>query len=665
MAEQPGLSTDPSKINQYGANPADLQEYQDSLAAQIKSLEDRYSNPNWFKVAAGFLKPQLGGFAASLGSASEALGENVEAGRAAALPIAQMRSQLAQAKIAMGQNKDVADLVSNHTGPITEDLVQQAVSRAPNAPATQGLQASLKTQQERLALEQKNQELALSKLNATIASNQVPTDAQYFAAGVPIPGKSATTNGGDAKTNTTEPPSGPLSIPSDSFLDVTHNIENPGNLPKAQTLVAGAGRGSQGVPEKNTAPQQGPGQFTQGTLKDIAARYPNVGDPKDYGKPGKDDTTSAFDSALLADNHAKLTASGVVQPTALDHRLAWHFGADKVQQLDAAPPTTTLGSLFTKKDADGNLVPNTDLLKKNSLSENMTVQELKNIEAGKLRANGLNPNLPVQFGTPAVSEASAASDRFPAVYPQIQSSELTGLSPKIQEQKLATQAKNAQTAEDQSNANFATLTPYGSTAATELLIHAKAAEKQINNNTYAAQQVHNVLGADKNGTLMAQLLQTAQAGMQFNGGILQGSLSLPADTWVKAGLDPSLTSYANDLMTHELIMQSAKAQLAGGNITKVPVAEFTALQNASANLHQPWDSALHSIRQDILNTGYKQKMYNAIQQELQKVAPSEMAPVTAVYRHSKLLKNLNSAWDIESAALNDAREQKRGAPSKP
>jgi len=73
MAEQqPGLSTDPSKINQYGANPADLQEYQDSLQAQIKSLEDRYSNPNWFKVAAGFLKPQLGGFGASLGVACRA-----------------------------------------------------------------------------------------------------------------------------------------------------------------------------------------------------------------------------------------------------------------------------------------------------------------------------------------------------------------------------------------------------------------------------------------------------------------------------------------------------------------------------------------------------------------------------------------------------------------
>lgn len=103
------LATDPSKINPTGAAPEDLSEYQKSLDEQIKSLEQRYANPNYFKVAAGFLKPQLGGFFASLGSASEALGENVEQQRAAQLPIAQMRSQLAQSKILTGQNKTQSD----------------------------------------------------------------------------------------------------------------------------------------------------------------------------------------------------------------------------------------------------------------------------------------------------------------------------------------------------------------------------------------------------------------------------------------------------------------------------------------------------------------------------------------------------------------------------
>jgi len=111
MATEPkySLSSDPSKVNPYGAPEEQLNEYQQSLKDQIAALEQRYANPNWFKVAAGFLKPQLGGFAASLGSAGEALGEGVEQQRAAALPIAQMRAQLAQSNILTGQNKAQAD----------------------------------------------------------------------------------------------------------------------------------------------------------------------------------------------------------------------------------------------------------------------------------------------------------------------------------------------------------------------------------------------------------------------------------------------------------------------------------------------------------------------------------------------------------------------------
>jgi hypothetical protein len=49
MAQPPlSLATDPSKINPAGAQQADLEEYQKSLDAQIKSLEDRYAQPNYF-----------------------------------------------------------------------------------------------------------------------------------------------------------------------------------------------------------------------------------------------------------------------------------------------------------------------------------------------------------------------------------------------------------------------------------------------------------------------------------------------------------------------------------------------------------------------------------------------------------------------------------------
>jgi len=145
MATAPTLITDPSKINPAGAEESDLQEYQKSLESQISALEQRYAQPNWFKVAAGFAKPQLGGFTASLGSAADALGENIEKQRESQLPIAQMRTQLAQSKIAMGQNQKAADLLASHKGPVDDELVKELMRIAPDAPSTKAAAAQLKT----------------------------------------------------------------------------------------------------------------------------------------------------------------------------------------------------------------------------------------------------------------------------------------------------------------------------------------------------------------------------------------------------------------------------------------------------------------------------------------------------------------------------------------
>lgn len=106
MAQTP---LDYAAINPYGAKSSDIEEWQQALKAGADALEARYANPNWFNVAAGFLKPQLGGFAASLGSASASLGDTLEKQRESALPLAQMRAQLAQSKIVMGQKQAGAE----------------------------------------------------------------------------------------------------------------------------------------------------------------------------------------------------------------------------------------------------------------------------------------------------------------------------------------------------------------------------------------------------------------------------------------------------------------------------------------------------------------------------------------------------------------------------
>jgi hypothetical protein len=163
-----GLSaaTDLSKFPVYDVPETDRESYIKSTEDTLKALEDRYSNPNWFKVAAGFLKPQLGGFFASLGSAGEALGENVEQQRAMALPIAEVRAKLAQQKALLGQNVDVsAEIKAWHIAHPNEvpppGLVSHWASKAPDSPAVKALtgQQDLSMKQQQLLATQQGTEM--------------------------------------------------------------------------------------------------------------------------------------------------------------------------------------------------------------------------------------------------------------------------------------------------------------------------------------------------------------------------------------------------------------------------------------------------------------------------------------------------------------------------
>jgi hypothetical protein len=92
----------------YGVSDPQLEEYKKLLDDNSAALKARYENPNWFNVAAGFLKPQLGGFAASLGSASQALGDWQEKQRANELPLAQMRAEIGMTNMVLGQRQGEA-----------------------------------------------------------------------------------------------------------------------------------------------------------------------------------------------------------------------------------------------------------------------------------------------------------------------------------------------------------------------------------------------------------------------------------------------------------------------------------------------------------------------------------------------------------------------------
>lgn len=135
----PKMDVNPTGV---GPNPVitkEFENYQNAIKKYADELEQRYAKPNLFKVAAGFAKPQLGGFLASLGSASQALGEQVELQRAVAPTVAQMRAEIAKGTLGLTQAQEAAKIGSKAS---SEGRILSPVEAADIASLTQGPSAA-------------------------------------------------------------------------------------------------------------------------------------------------------------------------------------------------------------------------------------------------------------------------------------------------------------------------------------------------------------------------------------------------------------------------------------------------------------------------------------------------------------------------------------------
>lgn len=115
--------TDWAKVNPAGQEiprvAQALNETDEATEKYAQALRDRYAQPNWFKMSAAFAKPQLGGFMASLGSAADVLGEQVEQQRAIEPTIYRMRSEIAAKKAGLTQRSE-ADAILQKEGATPE-----------------------------------------------------------------------------------------------------------------------------------------------------------------------------------------------------------------------------------------------------------------------------------------------------------------------------------------------------------------------------------------------------------------------------------------------------------------------------------------------------------------------------------------------------------------
>ena len=129
-------------MNQYKETDPELQRNIDAREAGLQALESRYENPNWFNVAAGFAKPQLGGFTASLGSAAQALGDWQEQQRANQIPIYNARAQVALLKNKQAHRQTAANLYQNGVeNGFTKSQVDDIVGHDPENFGPQALAA--------------------------------------------------------------------------------------------------------------------------------------------------------------------------------------------------------------------------------------------------------------------------------------------------------------------------------------------------------------------------------------------------------------------------------------------------------------------------------------------------------------------------------------------
>jgi hypothetical protein len=156
--EQPDLSK--MNLAGYHEDPRISGAIENAMAKSnefARALEKRYEQPNWFKVAAGFAKPQLGGFTASLGSAAEALGDTVEQQRMVAPTVAQMQMKTSIMEASLRQQELAERLLfnwekDNPGKPYPPELISKVEkltgSSSPQAKAAQTFQTAMGTKLE-------------------------------------------------------------------------------------------------------------------------------------------------------------------------------------------------------------------------------------------------------------------------------------------------------------------------------------------------------------------------------------------------------------------------------------------------------------------------------------------------------------------------------------
>lgn len=187
----PLSAVNPTEVTTTFKEPADkIMQAREDYA---RALEERYRKPNWWKVMAGFAKPQLGGFVASLGSAGEALGEYEAQKRMVGPTIARLRAENAAQELAMAQGIKAANIQSAaaQAGRMLTAAEAGQVASLTQGPAAAGtaaqgqfqtnLNAAWRDFEAKMSIEELRRKYGDEVVRELMGRNYIPSSSQFGA----------------------------------------------------------------------------------------------------------------------------------------------------------------------------------------------------------------------------------------------------------------------------------------------------------------------------------------------------------------------------------------------------------------------------------------------------------------------------------------------------
>jgi hypothetical protein len=601
MAEKQDYSAalgglDNSKLPLYGRGDKDLEELQKAREDALSALQKRYEQPNWFKVAAGFAKPQLGGFAASLGSAAEALGENVEQQRAQELPIAQMKLAIKQGNMLLKSQADVADDIKkwreSHPGQTpSAQLVGEWAARAPES-------NTVKSLQEELNFQQKQAQQTLERINHKRAAN-IPLDEQDRA-----------------------------------FL-----AQKPEGQPRAER------------PQEAPAIPSGPAATSAITPPKLAMEPVNVTEPSKPEVKQEEKASAVLPSGARVNKDVLgLHQQGIpiisnIRTQKEQDALKHHQDENGNWYTKEGRPVSDVTKHLTGDAIDLDPKKNLNAEQRKLLEENGWKQPNP-----KGDANHWERVKPAKLAEAKPAQVKLDENKPPQFYPpSLKKPDITGLGPDDVAMRTAGYKKSAEVMETPYAEKMASLAPLVSgNDYTRVKNSYDTAIGMIENNQDMAKKVFAMLRQDP-------IKAALNEGIGVHAGSITANINLPVKAFLDAGLSEREKHYADKLFSSLVNIATANLRAQGVSMGKVPQQEYMKAMSGFVNPDLTAPAALNMLHHSRADFDQSKEYYDIVMKEMRdKVDMSHTStPYSDIHHNSSDLAKIHKKYSAIHKRYDD------------